>query len=289
MELVQRFNLKDVVVITSGEESLLKEDLGSAAAQYFERIAGNGAKVGLSCGFTLYNLVKQLKEKRFTHLTLYPLCADGVLESSLKMVDLFSNTLVGMMAAKYRPHVTAYALPSYPLSTLDNLEQQRKLFLSRSDIQQVYEGAMAADIFLLGIGYIGGEALGFSLLAESYGISAEQIQGMHVVGEINYQPFDAEGKLVHAPELEGLLQRLIAIPATHLQRMAQQFGKLVIAVAGGRQKVKAIQGALQGRFFNVLITDEVVATQLLHETPEHRDEADTFSGRERLNFSHNLV
>lgn len=289
MELVQRFGLKEAIVITSGEESLLKEDLGHAGAQYFERIAGNGAKVGLSCGFTLYNLVKQLKEKKFTNLTLYPLCAESLLESSLKMVDLFSNTLVGMMAAKYRPQVTAYALPSYPFLPLDDLEQQRKFLLSRSDIKQVYEGAMSADIFLFGIGCISGETPGFALLAESYGISSEQLQVLNVVGEINYQPFDSNGALVHAPELEGVLQRLIAIPATHLQQMARQFGKFVIAVAGGKEKLQAIRGALHGGFCNVLITDEFVATHLIKEEVRYRGEENDFSGEERLNFSSNLV
>jgi len=37
----------------------------------------------------------------------------------------------------------------------------------------------------------------------------------------------------------------------------------VIAVAGGRQKITAIRGALNGRFLNVLITDEDTALALV--------------------------
>ena len=35
-----------------------------------------------------------------------------------------------------------------------------------------------------------------------------------------------------------------------------------IAVAGGKDKIKAIKAAIKGKLFNVLITDELVANQL---------------------------
>jgi DNA-binding transcriptional regulator LsrR (DeoR family) len=45
--------------------------------------------------------------------------------------------------------------------------------------------------------------------------------------------------------------------------MIRHHGKLVIAVAGGRQKIPAIRGALAGKLCNVLITDEEVALALV--------------------------
>ena len=52
--LVERFRLRDAVVIPLGEPRHLKEDLGTAAARYFEKVAADGARVGLSCGSTEY-------------------------------------------------------------------------------------------------------------------------------------------------------------------------------------------------------------------------------------------
>ena len=101
--LVERFGLRDAVVVAAGGRGDVKEELGTAAAAYFEKIAANGLRVGLSCGFTLYQTIRQLHERRFRDLALYPLSG----ESTLELVDLFPNTLVGMMAAKYRPHVHA--------------------------------------------------------------------------------------------------------------------------------------------------------------------------------------
>ena len=93
--LVEQFGLRDAVVVAAGGRGDVKEELGTAAAAYFEKIAANGHRVGLSCGFTLYQTIRHLHERRFRDLVLYPLSG----ESTLELVDLFPNTLVGMMAA----------------------------------------------------------------------------------------------------------------------------------------------------------------------------------------------
>ena len=49
------------------------------------------------------------------------------------------------------------------------------------------------DIALVGIGLIGEQTPGFCALAESYGVSVKRLRQLGVVGEINYQPFDARG------------------------------------------------------------------------------------------------
>src|SRR5262249_36918610 len=55
--LVDRFHLRDAVVVPYGEARDLKEDLGVAAARYFEKVAADGVRVGLSCGYTLYHTI----------------------------------------------------------------------------------------------------------------------------------------------------------------------------------------------------------------------------------------
>lgn len=256
--LIERYGLRDAVVIPSGQPSDLKEDLGIAAARYFEKIAGNGVKVGLSCGYTLYYMIKHLREGLIKDLKVYPLSA----ESALKLVDLFPNTLVGMMAAKYRPDVTAYALHAQLIGPLEEIERERHLLLSRPEIRTIYEEAHDVDVAMVGIGSIGPETPGFCSIAEYYGVSPQQLETMQVVGEINYQPFDSGGNLVKQAELENLTRRVIAVSAERLREMTRHHGKLVIAVAGGQQKIEAIRGALAGRFCNVLITDEEAALAL---------------------------
>src|SRR5438046_3814880 len=138
--LTEWFGLRDAVVVAAGGRGDLKEELGAAAAAYFEKIASNGIRVGLSCGVTLYQTIRQLRERRFRDLALYPLSG----ESTLKMVDLSPNTLVGTMAAKSRPHVSAYALPVQHLLSLRAIERERRRLLRDPELRSIYEAARAA-------------------------------------------------------------------------------------------------------------------------------------------------
>jgi len=257
--LVERFRLRDAVVIPLGETRELKEDLGTAAARYFEKSAADGARVGLSCGYTLYQLIRALRERRFRDLELYPLSG----ESTLQLVDLFPNTLVGMMAAKYRPHVRAYALPVQVLGSFAAAQRERRRLLQKGEVRRIYEAASDVDIALVGIGMIGEATAGFCSLAEFYGVSVGRLRALGVVGEINYHPFDRDGKLLDRKELRPLTQRVLAVPPSRLRELSSQYRKLVIAVAGGPDKHAAILGAMRGRFANVLVTDENTAEALL--------------------------
>src|ERR671937_827683 len=135
----------------------VKEELGVAAAAYFEKVADSGRRIGLSCGFTLYQTIRALHERRFRDLALYPLSG----ESTLKLVDLSPNTLVGMMAAKYRPHVTAFALPVQHLASLREVERERRRLLRDPEIRRIYEAAQSVDVALVGIRQIAEQTPGF--------------------------------------------------------------------------------------------------------------------------------
>jgi len=261
--LIERFRLRDAVVIPLGEPRDVKEDLGTAAARYFEKVAADGARVGLSCGYTLYCTIRALRERRFRDLELYPLSA----ESTLQLVDLFPNTLVGMMAAKYRPHVRAYALPVQVLGSMAAVQRERRRLLRKGEVQRIYQAAGNVDVALVGIGLVAEATAGFCSLAEFYGVSVRRLRALGVVGEINYHPFDRHGELVHRKELRPLTDRVLAVPPTRLRELAGEYGKLVIAVAGGPDKREAIRGAIRGQYANVLVTDEETAADLLAEPP----------------------
>jgi len=257
--LAQAYGLREAVVIVAGGRGDLKAELGTAAAEHFEKIARNGMKIGLSSGFTLYQTIRALRERRFRDFALYPLSG----ESTLKLVDLFPNTLVGMMAAKYRPHVQAYALPVQHVLSLREIERERRRLLRDPEIRSIFEAAQNVDIALTGIGLIAENTAGFCSLAESYGVSVKRLRQLGVVGEINYQPFDADGKIVERSELRLLSHRILSVEGDRLQALARRDDRSVVAVAGGRGKIDAVRGALRGHFVNVLVTDEDCARGLL--------------------------
>ena len=256
--LVDTYGLREAVVVATGGRGDIREELGLAAAGYFESVAANGMRIGLSCGFTLYQMIRSLRDRRFRGLTLYPLSG----ESTLRLVDLFPNTLVGIMAAKYRPHVTAYALPVQHLASLGEIERLRRRLLRDPEIRRIYEAARDVDVALAGIGMIAEQTPGFCALAESYGVSVKRLRQLGVVGEINYQPFNADGRIVEEPELRALMRRILSVGGDRLQALSKRPDRRVIAIAGGRAKLEAIRGALHGGFMNVLVTDDEVASAL---------------------------
>src|SRR5262249_32612679 len=176
----------------------------------------------------------------------------------------------GMMAGKYRPHVKAFALPVQVLGSLAEIERERRRLLRMGEIRRIYEGANNVDIALVGIGMIGEATAGFCSLAAFYGVSVRRLRALGVVGEINYHPYDRQGAIVDRRELPPLTQRVLAVTPGRLRELSASYGKLVIAVAGGPDKRAAIQGAVRGRFANVLVTDEDTATALLEEAPARR-------------------
>src|SRR2546429_5029848 len=189
--LVRTYGLREAVVVASAGRGDLRAELGAAAAAYFEKIAENGMRIGLSCGLTLYHAIHSLRECRFRDLALYPLSG----ESTLKLVDIFANTLVGMMAAKYRPHVRAYALPVQHLLSLKAIERERRRLLRDPEVRSIYDAAQDVDIALVGIGVIAEQTPGVCSLAESYGVSVKRLRQLGVLGGINYPPFDAQGRV----------------------------------------------------------------------------------------------
>jgi DNA-binding transcriptional regulator LsrR (DeoR family) len=251
VELTRAYALRDAIVIPSGDAEERKEELGVAAARYFERVAGDHSKVGLSCGMTLYCLIKNLEGGLSKHLTILPLAA----EDSPSSVTLSPNTLVGMMAAKYRPeYVSAYAL----------------LGTKQSDVEvsKVYDEALSVDIAVFGIGALEPALPGFCRLANLQGLSPDRLRALGAVGEVNYQPFDGTGSPIDSPEVRSISKRILCVPTFDLKAMALAPGKLVVGIGGGLHKVAAISGALKAGLCNVLITDQDVARALLDARPK---------------------
>jgi deoxyribonucleoside regulator len=267
MDLAARYKLKDAVVIPAAagsSEAELKNDLGRAAARYFEKYVVTGLKVGISCGYSLFAFAENLREGLFEELTLYPLAA----ESTSAYVDVTPNTLVGFMAAKYRTNkVTAWALNPSIMddSNCPNLPAWRVELGNEN--RKVLERAGDVDISLVSIGTVIGSAEaripGFWALARFAGISEEDLIAEGAVGETNYQLFNADGEPIRSKnkKLMKLTELISAVSLDRLSYLSKH--KRVIAVAGGMSKLAAIKAALKGRFFNTLVTDDEVARALL--------------------------
>lgn len=276
--LCNEYGLRDAVVVPTSQydsdkqddnfskRDYLKADIGQAAARYFGRVVGNGARIGISCGMTLYEMVRQIREASVKDIKIYPLAAD----SSYESVDISPNTLVGMLVAKLRPNAIGYALPAQ-ITDDSSVVLKRKGKKLPSKIEDILSEAGEVDIAFIGIGAIKKGVPGFCMIAEQYNWSCEEIREQtSAVADYNYSLIDFEGKtLTEETELNAnekfqeITNRIISIPLETIQKLALQHGKLIVCLAGGKEKVAGIRAVLKGNLANVLITDFDTASKLL--------------------------
>jgi deoxyribonucleoside regulator len=258
--LIEQEGLRDALIIPTGIPAEIKEDIGRVAARYFEKIAWPGVRVGISCGFTLYFMIKHLREGHvIKDLKIYPLAS----ESTLMAADILPNTLVGMMTAKYRPHVTAYVLPTHLGIASREASGDESDLRNSPEVREIFEGAQNVDVALIGVGSVNPNTPGFCAVASADNLQPQQLTSLGAVGEFNYQLLSKDGGAVTDASLDGCMKRVGAISLDRLREMSAEPGKTVIAMGGGREKVAAIKAVLKGKLCNVLITDQDVADALL--------------------------
>jgi deoxyribonucleoside regulator len=83
------------------------------------------------------------------------------------------------------------------------------------------------------------------------------------IGTVEPEPAPAWGDIVSTVELSNLVDdRVVGLTLDESRQIER-----TICVAGGAEKFRAIQGALNGKLADVLITDHVTAQRLVDTTP----------------------
>ncbi len=253
-------HLRELRVVDPGIKDMgaIQKTVAREAAYYLEEITPSGARIGLSGGKTIYQMITYLEPERLTGLHLYPLTLTGI----LTMPGLTANALVGMMSTKY-PDAAAFNLPTMPGASREEYERR---MAANPDLLKTYQEIWEVDIMVLGVGYLTGPLPGFRALAQQeLGLTAEELKAKGMVGEINHIPINAQGEplLNTDPDLEKLTRRVVGVGPGELRERAARPDRFVVAVAGGLEKTESIRACLKGKYFNVLITDAYAAEALV--------------------------
>jgi lsr operon transcriptional repressor len=132
-------------------------------------------------------------------------------------------------------------------------KQAYEIILSEPILNEVFQKAQNCDILFQSCGGVDPGAL----LYENNTLQAETLTYLAqngAVGDILGHFVDIEGNPVKVPYDE----LLIAISLDVLRKV-----RLGVLVAGGQEKVRTIHAALNAKYFNVLITDEQTAEEVL--------------------------
>ena len=243
----EKYHLKDVLIADSGatgEET--KQNIGSIAAAYLGHLIKDGDVVGISMGSTLHRVVTEMEECRDKKITVIPLVG-GIGQANIR---LHANSLAEQLAHLYNSEFHPIFAPARVYSRVARNELMKDMSVTG---MMTYADKM--DIAILGIGYPNEYS---SIKATGYFAENEMetLIKKGVAGEINMQFYDIHGST--APFRED--NYVIGVEARKLKKVP-----LTIGISGGRDKEKAIKGAIEGGYVNTLITDYDCALKLLED------------------------
>ena len=247
LELETAFGLKAAVIapVNLNADDLIKEDIGKYAAGFIEQNVRDGDVLGVSWSSTVFACAQNLKTNGVKDLTICQL------NGSMDVADFSTRAefIISKIAAAFKARTSSLAAPML----VDSPEILTSI-LADTRIRNSFDIAQRATIGVFGIGSINQES---SLYRTGY-MSAhilDELREKHAVGDIAGHFFDSRGEICD----QFLESCTLAVPKAAFESM-----RFSIALAGGTQKLEAIEGALAGKWCNVLVTDEITAQSLLH-------------------------
>jgi deoxyribonucleoside regulator len=268
MDLGKRYPhlLKAIVIPSVPDPVFQRRLLGKKAAEYFEANVRPGMKVGISGGYTLFEMIENLPKKERS-IEIYPTAVIGRGPTIMHIDPIILVTL--LWAKSGGQPGTAYSV-TVQAPQGSRSRKQIHADLNRLKLQekarQVYEGMQSVDIVFASIGsmyadeeYRQATQHDVRQILGEMNLSEEELRREGAVGDISYSYFDENGN--SRPEWSLFLSLDVGM----LRKMALEVpSKQVVVVVGG-YKTKALKAAVKGRLCNVLITDRTAARALLSE------------------------
>ena len=244
VQLKEKWGLRDVFLTPGVSNEELKKALSMAGAQYLEmNLPSKESLIALGWGETISGITRNLGRVIPEKTSFVTLCGGVMHYLSEHTPGNVGTPLSGFL---YRFHVI-------PTPLMVGSTELRDQLLKEPEVQHVMNMAQLADIAMVGIG-----SLKTSTEFESFGYKSQKeldlLKKLGAVGEMHGEYFNSDGEPL---ELQHH-HRLISIRLETLRKM-----KHVVGVAGGADKIEALQAALKGRFIHSIITDEITARSLL--------------------------
>ena len=251
VKLEEKFHLKEVVIVDIDPDSyaenspFLKRQMGAEAANYLQRIITKGDVLGVTWGTTLQEMVESIRPQQIEDLHIVQLLGGvGPPEAKAHAADL-SRSLA---------HLFYGSLTLLPAPGIASNPDSKRALLSDQQVKSAYDLFPKVTKAFVGIGSLSTNPV----LDGDDGLIDPKIHRelteKNAVGDISLRFFDKHGKSVKTT----LQERLIGIDLDQLKKIDN-----VVAIAGGKNKIEAICGALRGGYIDVLITDIFTAKALV--------------------------
>ncbi|WP_413991077.1 sugar-binding transcriptional regulator [Labrys okinawensis] len=225
------------------EPGLPLRALGVAGAGFLQREIENlqGGIIGIGHGRTLAAAVADMRRVPGGRIRFVSLLGGLTRNYAANPYDV-------MHRLAEKTNAAAYVLP---VPFFANTAEDREVLVAQRGVREAFGLAAQADLMVVGIGTAQPDAqLVASQMIEP--VEILEVREVGGVGEVLGHFFDRDGKPVEtslaartiSPELEGLK------------------GRRIVALAGGPEKIEAIQAILASGYLKGLITDERTAEAL---------------------------
>jgi deoxyribonucleoside regulator len=245
-EIEIAFGLNEAVVVSTEEATDPKSTLrllGSAAAECLVRSIQGNEIIATTWGHTVLAVVDALPTGNWPDLHIVQsLGGLSQPDSKINASDLARRTAQALGA-----NLTLLSSPGI----VEN-KSIRDSLKNDPQIKNTLALAAHANIALVGIGVPNSPSFSLGEILKPQDIQRLNARG--IVGDIGLQFFNANGSLV-ADEIHD---QIIGLDLAQYKSIPR-----VIAVAGGHEKVQAIKAALKSKIINVLVIDDITASELL--------------------------
>jgi DNA-binding transcriptional regulator LsrR (DeoR family) len=248
-QLIERFGLSHCEVVPDFDaDELPLRALGMAGAQFLKREIEKGEEtlIGVGHGRTLAASVEYLPRTSAGKTRFVSLLGGLTRKFSANPHDVIHRLAE-------RTGAEAYVMP---VPFFANTVEDREVLLGQKGVSDIFELAKSAQLLVVGIGTAEPEA---SLVSTGMIEKSEigEIKRDGGAGELLGHFFNDKGRPV-----ETLLsERTLSLGRGDLK------DRRIVAIAGGRVKVRAIKSVLESRYLSGLITDERTAQALVEELP----------------------
>lgn len=234
----KKYSLREVIIVDDDkDDDTQKKNLAKACAEYLKRIVKMDDNIGVSMGTTIKNIGKYIEPNSKLNLTLIPLIG-GVGQTQ---IEIHPNHVVMDLARAFRGDFKLLHAPA----VVSNGEI-RNTFLKEESLENILEMGKKVDIAIVGIG---SPITDKSTMMSSGYFDVDDLKVFKkqgAAGDICLQFYDINGQ---SDEFE-FNNRVIGVELDNIKKIPT-----VIGVAGGKEKIEAIVGALNGKFINVLVTN----------------------------------
>jgi DNA-binding transcriptional regulator LsrR (DeoR family) len=242
------YGLREAVVVDcerDDDQEALRA-IGAAAASYLETTLGTGEVLGISSwSETLLAMLDGMHpQPRATAEAVVQILGGAGNPAAEGHATRLTSRLAQLVGGEAR---------FLPAPGVVGSRESRRALLDDPFVAAAMRWMEEITLAIVGIGALTPS----KLLAASGNVFTEdelsELKDLGAVGDVCLRFFDADGVPVASP----LDERVIGLDLEQLKRPRR-----TLALAGGPRKFAAIQGALRGRFVNVLVTDRFTAERL---------------------------